>query len=137
VVVQTLAPDNAAVRLAALGDYESFVRVEDAHRASLGYPPHGRLCRVLFEDRDEARVVRAAKATAEELLAYLGPSGPEVLGPAPAAFARLRGRHRHHVLVKARLGDPAFERALAWLLERSSRESRPAIKLDVDPASMM
>ncbi len=138
VVVQTSAPQHAAVRLGARGDYEAFVREEDARRADLGYPPHGRVVRGLFEDRDEARVREAARRAAAELGSALElVQDEELLGPSPAPLALLRGRHRHHLLVKTRPEDPRFELAVAQLADLAARNSRPSLRIDVDPVTLM
>ena len=60
IVVQTMAPEHPAIRLACENDYEGFARQELAARAELGYPPLGRIVRVLFEHADEKRVQASA-----------------------------------------------------------------------------
>ena len=59
------------------------------------------------------------------------------LGPAPAPFAQLRGRSRRHILVKTPLEDAGFEDAIAWLSDRSTKEAKTTIKIDVDPMSLL
>jgi primosomal protein N' (replication factor Y) len=137
IVVQTIAPEHPTIRRAARGEFEAFATEESELRAELGYPPHGRLVRVLIEDEDEGRVATTAEEVWRELTRELSGTSIEVLGPAPAPLAILRGRHRHHLLVKAPATDPAFERAVAWLADRAARESRPTLRIDVDPSSML
>jgi primosomal protein N' (replication factor Y) len=137
VVVQTRDPEHAAVRLGASGDYAAFVRQELEERSGLLYPPLGRLVRAVLEDADETRVRDGAARCAEELAPLVHPGELEIGGPLPAPQELLRGRHRHHLLVKAAEDSPRFERAIELLAERSARESRPALKVDVDPMSML
>lgn len=136
-VVQTSAPEHPAIRFGARGDYAAMARhLEDARR-ELGYPPFGRLCRVLFEDQDQARGLATAMRWAEELARRCADGGVSIQGPNPAPLALVRGKHRCHFLLKAELDDPRFAAALAWLVDEAQRESRTDVKLDVDPVAMM
>ena len=137
IVVQTMAPEHPAIRLGARSEFERFAREETQLRAELGYPPHGRLVRVVFEDEDEARVDQVADAFADELCDATEGTGLRVLGPAPAPLSLLRGRHRRHVLLKAPHGERAFEETVAWIADRAAKEPRTAVKIDVDPMSML
>ena len=137
VVVQTMAPEHSAIRHGSRSDYRAFAHEEAALRAELGYPPHGRIVRAVLEDHEEHRVVEGAERLAEALRAEPFAATLGVLGPAPAPFSMLRGRHRRHVLVKATPDDEAFARAVDWLADRSAKEPRPAIKIDVDPMSLL
>jgi len=137
VVVQTSMPDHPAVRLGARSDYEGFAAIEEEQRRAGGYPPFGRLLRALFEDEDEPRVRSAVARAVTELRQHLGVDERVVLGPAPAPFALLRGRHRHHLMVRTPPESPLHERAREWLVEQSVRETRPSLKIDVDPMSLL
>jgi primosomal protein N' (replication factor Y) len=102
VVLQTYSPDHYAIRPVREHDYESFYAHELGHRAALGYPPFGRLVHVVVSG-PEAESTRAA---ASALAASAAPEPPtELLGPAPAPLARLRGRHRFHLLLKGADAD--------------------------------
>ena len=67
------------------------------------------------------------------------PAGIEVLGPAPQPLARLRGRHRWHLLLKganaARLRE-AVNRALA-ATETAGLPSKVSVAPDVDPVDVL
>ncbi len=107
VIVQTYTPDHYAIDAASRYDYDGFVACELGHRQHAGYPPFGRLVRMLFSHtnarfaRDEAaRVSRAVEERRREL-----GSDTDVLGPSPAFYERVRGRWRWQVLLRGR--DPA------------------------------
>ena len=136
VVVQTRTPEHEAIRHGARADYEGFAESESKLRAELGYPPHGRLVRVLFEDENAERADASAEALAAKMRSELAPS-LQVLGPAPAPFSQLRGRHRRHLLVKSKGEDPAFVEAVRWLADRAAGESKSMVKVDVDPMSLL
>jgi primosomal protein N' (replication factor Y) len=137
IVVQSLAPQHPAIALAAAHDYEGFAAGESELRAELGYPPHGRLVRVLFEDRSEMQVVQTSREVAERLRQALADEPVEVLGPAPAPIAMVRDRHRHHVLVKLPKDEAVAKRALAAIRAATLESPKLRATVDVDPASML
>ncbi len=140
IVVQTQAPEHPAIRLAATHDFEAFAAREDLLRAELGYPPHGRLVRAVLEDEEEERVLAAGDELAAELRPLLAGTPLGLLGPAPAPLARVRGRHRRHLLLKSPPGaasGTALDAALEHLCAFSAQRARPRISIDVDPVSML
>jgi primosomal protein N' (replication factor Y) len=137
IVVQTIAPEHPAIVHAARHDYESFVQLELAMREELGYPPGGRLIRVLFEDKDPIAVKETAARFGDTLFKHVTPEGGAVLGPTEAPMALVRGRTRHHLLIKAAEGSPALARARTVLLELAAGISRPRVTIDVDPVGML
>ncbi|MFQ6133496.1 MAG: primosomal protein N' [Armatimonadota bacterium] len=142
VLVQTYNPEHYAVVAASGHDYEVFCELEHNHRRELGYPPFSRLIAYLISDRRESRAVATAEALVEALVEHApdvaaGSEGAvEVLGPAPAPLARIKGIYRYHVLARS---------ADVEALHRASREavaSLPSgeverIAVDVDPVDMM
>ncbi|HYE80441.1 MAG TPA: primosomal protein N', partial [bacterium] len=101
VIIQTFQPDHPVIHLATQQDYVTFAQGELRLRQLLHYPPYCRLVRVLFEDPDP----KSAQGAAADFAAFchhaIGDRAlaepearVEVLGPAPAALARLQGRFR-------------------------------------------
>jgi primosomal protein N' (replication factor Y) (superfamily II helicase) len=132
VLVQTLAPDAAAIRHAAAHDAPGFLAGELARRRALSYPPFSSLVRIELTGPD-AGVVHAASERVRDALEGSLPRDTELLGPAPRF--RLRGRHRRQLLLKAR-ERTATATATRETLERLSalRELRSvALSVDVDP----
>jgi primosomal protein N' (replication factor Y) len=135
IVVQTATPAHPAIRCAARHDFEGFAAAELRQRQELGYPPYGRLVRAVFEDEVEARAVDGARACADSLAAHL--SGATLLGPAEAPIARLRGRFRQQLVLKAPAGSPALSELRERLLEWAQANPRPRTVVDVDPSSLL
>ncbi len=131
VVVQTYNPDHYAVQWAAQHDYGKFYQDEIAYRRATGYPPFTDLWLLVFEGPELDEVRREAETAALELRQ----SGleAEVLGPAPAPLARVRGAYRFHLLVKQ---DPHRNCDIGARL-RSLQADRPAINITRDPYFMM
>ena len=100
VIVQTYAPGHPAIRPVRDHDYEAFYAQELGQRAALGYPPFGRLVQALIAASDAEAALAGAQTLAQAAAAVSGPGEPEVLGPAPAPIARLRGKHRFQLLLK-------------------------------------
>lgn len=103
VILQTYHPDHAVFRYVATHDYEGFAAQELASRRALGYPPAVRLVRFVYRHTREERARQAAEQFAQRLR-QAGVAETDLIGPAPAFFARLRGRSRWHILV--RCADP-------------------------------
>ena len=105
-LVQTHQPEHPALRAILTGDDEGFWRAEaDARRRAM-MPPYGRLAGVIVSGTDEPRTWEVARALARAQ-APLAAVGAELFGPAPAPIARIRGRHRVRLLVRARQGRAA------------------------------
>ena len=124
VVIQTLQPEDSAVVAAAAGDVDRFFADEVARRAEHGYPPFGRLVRLVFTHESRQFANDEARRLDSELRdRAAGLPGVEVLGPTPPQVARVRGRYRWAILVRGE--DPA---ALVRDLEMP-----PGWAVDVDP----
>ncbi|PNU19821.1 primosomal protein N' [Geothermobacter hydrogeniphilus] len=134
VLIQTYAPEHYALQHAASHDYAGFYRQELALRRELGYPPYGFLVNLVLSGNDPQRVERAARELAGRLLPL--PAGAELLGPVPCLLAKLRGKARMQILLKA-AQRPALRRAL----DRFEQLARPvpngvSLAVDVDPVDM-
>ncbi|MBI5136824.1 MAG: primosomal protein N' [Nitrospirae bacterium] len=137
VVLQAFDPDNAAIRHALEHDYAGFAAGELQMREALGFPPRGRVVRLLLRDRDGARL-KAAEADLAALAQHLPPD-VEVLGPAPPPLAMLRGELRSHMLLKGRKVGP-LRQAARWLLDNAPTKpnlKRVRLDVDVDPQTML
>jgi primosomal protein N' (replication factor Y) len=142
VLVQTCTPEHAAVAAVAATSLEAgertFRKRELDERRDAGYPPFTRLVTLLVDGPEEEQVEQAATGLAERARALAGERDITVLGPAPQALSRLRGRYRWHVLLKAAAGAPLREIA-ATLLAESERPGRGKTRViaDVDPIEVL
>jgi primosomal protein N' (replication factor Y) len=82
-------------------------------------------------------VLETSRACAELERRLPDAQGNTVLGPAEAPIAMVRGRHRHHVLVKSPIGSAGFDAAREALRQFADSMPRPRVILDVDPVSML
>jgi primosomal protein N' (replication factor Y) len=138
VLVQTCTPEHPAIAAATLHDEAGFVRAELAMRREAGYPPYRRLATLLFQGTVEADVEALATRVGERLREAAG-EGIEVLGPAPQALARLRGRHRWHLLMKAISSARLREAVVRGLDAAEAARGRRTVRVlaDVDPVEVL
>ncbi|HYQ81098.1 MAG TPA: primosomal protein N' [Anaeromyxobacteraceae bacterium] len=136
VLVQTWNPRTPAIACAVGHDYAGFSEIELDRRRALGYPPFTRMLAVRVEALDAHAARSCAEALAEAARPALSPQ-LSLLGPAPAAIERIRGRTRWHLLFKA--ADPALLRkAHQALLPVARRPPGGAqVRFDVDPYAML
>src|SRR5690606_27138146 len=98
VIVQTFHPEADPIVFASRHDPLGFAEREAARRRALGYPPFRRMLAVRVEGPSPAATQTAA-STVGTILRRLAGSRAQVLGPAPAPIARLRGKTRFQILV--------------------------------------
>jgi primosomal protein N' (replication factor Y) len=126
VLVQTIAPDAPAIRLAARHDADTFTAEELRRREALAYPPFATLIRIIASSDQPGAAHRAAAAIRAGL-------GPGALGPAP--LFRLRGRERSQVVVKARERREGIAevRAAVEAVAADRAHRGTSLSVDVDP----
>jgi primosomal protein N' (replication factor Y) (superfamily II helicase) len=133
VLLQTFSPEHPVMQALVSGDLADFMASEAAQRRPGNWPPYGRLA---------ALIVSADSAAAADILARdLGRVAPqghgvEVLGPAPAPLAILRGRHRRRLLLKTRR-DIAVQPILRDWLAKVPVSRGGRIEVDIDPVSFL
>jgi primosomal protein N' (replication factor Y) len=140
VVVQTFVPDHYAIEEARKQDYEAFYAREIRERAELSYPPFGRLVQLIIshpEEEDAGTLARKMGSSLEAFLLRESIADIEVLGPAPAPLAKLRGRHRFQLLVKGCEEQLVLRAARLLIKEMSTLPKSAHATLDVNPVNML
>jgi len=144
VIIQTYQPTHYALKHVVTHDFKSFYQEELQYRKELQYPPMSRLALLEFRGEHENNVMQHA----EEFSSLLKKVQQRiiVLGPAPAAIAKLKQRYRWHLVLKSvKDNDPAgtiLHRAIhqtvaAFQNSSSGRKKNVQLIIDVDPISMM
>ncbi len=133
VLLQTTAPEHPVMKAIIKGDRDAFMQAELNERAAYRLPPYWRLASLTISGEDVNQVIKAAQ--------HLASTAPQnenlrILGPAPAPYARLRGRYRHRVMVQAPRSVNLSAVLRRWLatvkLPRNLR-----LLIDVDPYSFL
>ena len=90
---------------------------------------------VIVSGTDDRKVWDVANALGR-MAPVLNRAGVELFGPAPAPFARVRGRHRVRLLAKAPKGV-AIQSALAAWKAQIKVPSAVMVQIDIDPQSFL
>lgn len=101
VLVQTLAPEDLTIQAAVQHDFERFAAKEIPEREAFGYPPFRALARIVIRGESKTHSGSFAHQVGETLRQMAEGKSPSVnvLGPAEAPIAKLRGRFRFHLFV--------------------------------------
>ncbi|WP_206020985.1 primosomal protein N' [Antarcticimicrobium luteum] len=134
-LLQTFQPEHPVIRAILAGDEEGFWRAEAAERQAAGVPPYGRMAGIILSGPEAGPVFDLGTALARNDGA-LREIGAQVFGPAPAPIARIRGRHRVRLLVKAAKGAP-LQSALARWLAPVRLKGDLRLSVDIDPQSFL
>jgi primosomal protein N' (replication factor Y) len=138
VLVQTFSPDHPAIRAAARHDFAAFAAGELPIRRTLRYPPFAAMIRLVIRGPLEDVTSQFALRVSEQLTAALAEhqADARLLGPAPAPFARLRGKFRFQIQLHGLDG----EKLRAAVRQATASLQPPADVqwiVDVDPLEMM
>jgi primosomal protein N' (replication factor Y) len=132
--VQTYMPEHPVMQAIISGDRDAFLEREIRQRQSATLPPYGRLAALIVSARDKelaelfVRDVARRAPPAERI---------EVLGPAEAPLAVIRGRHRFRLLVKAPRDLDLQAYLRAWLNTLPKPPGDLRLTVDVDPYSFL
>lgn len=130
-LLQTYQPEHPVIRAILSGDEEGFWQAEADERRVAGVPPYGRLAGIVLSSPDVAQVFDFGA----EMARHDGPLkeiGAQVFGPAPAPIARVRGKHRVRLLVKADKTAP-IQNALSKWVAQFKAPANLRIQIDIDP----
>ena len=130
-LLQTFQPEHPVIRAILTGDEEEFWRAEAAQRREAGVPPFGRMAGIILSGSDLAQVFDLGNALARND-GPLRQVGAQLYGPAPAPIARVRGRHRVRLLVKAAKGV-ALQEALSRWVQPFRMKGDLRLSIDIDP----
>lgn len=132
--VQTHNPEHPVMAAIISGDREAFLSAEISNRQRGVLPPYGRLAALIVTARER----EIAERVAREVVRCAPPAERiDVLGPAEAPLAVIRGRHRWRILVKAprEMDMQAYLRAWSAALPPFMGDIR--LTLDIDPYSFL
>jgi len=134
VIIQTYNPEHYAIKFASSHDYEGFYREELKEREELFYPPFSRLINLIVSGRDNNKAKKIAEDLAQ--LIKFPPGKYQLLGPAPAPIAKIRGQYRYFILLKGEKIDPLRE-AVGTALKKLVSPLDVRINMDIDPLDML
>jgi len=134
-LLQTFQPEHPVIRAILSGDEEGFWRAQAAERRAAGVPPYGRMAGIVLSSTDVQEAFDLGNRLARND-APLRRIGAQVFGPAPAPIARVRGRHRVRLLVKAEKSAPLQQALSQWVAQFRIPASL-RLSIDIDPQSFL
>ncbi|SIO56202.1 replication restart DNA helicase PriA [Rhodovulum sp. ES.010] len=134
-LLQTFQPEHPVIRAILTGDEEGFWRAEAAERRAAGVPPYGRMAGIVLS-APEAKPAFELGTHLARNDAPLRRIGAQLYGPAPAPIARIRGRHRVRLLIKAAKGTPLQSAIREWLAP-VKLPANVRLAVDIDPQSFL
>ncbi|SCS97130.1 primosomal protein N' [Staphylococcus caeli] len=138
VIIQTYNPDHYAIKDVQQNDYIAFFEKEMSYRKIGKYPPYFFLMNFTISHKEMKKVMEASKHIHKVLLQHLSDKAL-VLGPTPAALARINNEFRFQILVKYK-SEPALHEALKYLddyYHDQYLKEKLALKIDINPQMMM
>ena len=139
-IIQTFTPENDVIQAAAHQDYDRFYAQEIGLRRVRSCPPFASLFVVTVSGAEEGQALRVCAFLRDTLRRWLTAPpyrdmGCQVLGPAPAAIAKVNNRYRYRLTLMAENTGPTRE-LVAHLVRcaQADRKNRGlSVTADVDP----
>ncbi len=119
IIVQTL---NGEFFKNYVADYELFLKDELSLRGSL-YPPHTRMARLLFADKNRER----AESNMRKIVKKLQNTEVEIVGFGEAPINKIAEKHRFDILIR----DPSATKLLSAIYSVDDK----SFEVDMDPVS--
>ncbi|MXV45063.1 primosomal protein N' [Saccharibacter sp. 17.LH.SD] len=133
VMLQTYVSEHPVMQALLDNDFQTFMEQEAEQRRPGFWPPYGRLAAVIVSAQHESQAEQFARHIA---LKAPQQEGVQVLGPAPAPLALLRGRYRFRLLLRTRRGI-AVQPLLRHWLAQAKPTNGIKVDVDIDPVSFM
>jgi primosomal protein N' (replication factor Y) (superfamily II helicase) len=139
VIIQTNHPDHYAILHAAKHDFISFYHEEVQRRTETLWPPLTRIALLEARSEKEGAALETLEGICSRLRLVL-PADCILLGPAPAALAKIKNMFRYHLIIKApRTFDPSGK-----VVRETIRKSLPGkissgtkLIIDIDPYGIL
>jgi primosomal protein N' (replication factor Y) (superfamily II helicase) len=132
--LQTHQPEHPVMKALVACDREAFYANEIEARERTLYPPFGRLASLIISAGDRPTAEGFARR-----LAALAPRDEhvQVLGPAEAPLAVIKGRYRFRLLLKSARGFDLSDYLRHWLAAGPKPRGNLKLEVDVDPQSFL
>ena len=132
--LQTHQPEHPVMKALIACDREAFYTNEIDARERTLYPPFGRLASLIISAGDRPTAEGFARR-----LAALAPRDEhvQVLGPAEAPLAVIKGRYRFRLLAKSARGFDLSDYLRQWLAAGPKTTGNLKLEVDVDPQSFL
>jgi primosomal protein N' (replication factor Y) (superfamily II helicase) len=132
--LQTHQPEHPVMKALVAADREAFYASEIEARERAMYPPFGRLASLIISAGN--------RPAAESFARKLAAAAPfdervQVLGPAEAPLAVIKGRYRFRILVKSARNFDLSDYLRGWVAAGPKTKGNLKLEIDVDPQSFL
>jgi primosomal protein N' (replication factor Y) len=132
--LQTHQPEHPVMKALVASDREAFYDSEIEARERALYPPFGRLASLIISAGDRP----TAEGFGRKLAAVAPPDERvQVLGPAEAPLAVMKGRYRFRLLVKSARNVDLSRYLRDWIAAGPQPKGNLKLEIDVDPQSFL
>lgn len=103
--IQTVAPDNEILSVAARQDYKNFFAKEILMRKAMVYPPYCDICKIGFSSEIEAKTFDASNAFLQALIKKNDSAAQQkliVLGPLSPKISKVNNQFRQKIIIKCK-----------------------------------
>ena len=114
-IVQTIYPHHYSIEHACQQDYSAFFAKELGYRQAMRYPPLTAMVNIVVKGTDARAALADAATLAQHLRSNASVGRFNVLGPAPAPVAKLRGEYRAQIFLKGSHRGPCARPCLRRL----------------------
>lgn len=142
-IIQTYAPENNAIKMAAQNNYQTFYHNEIQNRKALAYPPFSQLIKLVYKHKSAEKAEQEAKILAEKLKQQLSPTVNHqqttnsrlnlktnrpitILGPSPAFISKVKGKFIWQMVLKSNIANLETRNKILKIIP-------PNWTVDVDP----
>ena len=122
VILQTYQPEHYVIQASSKHDFIGFYQQELENRKQYGYPPYGKLVRLVYYHRKNDQAEIEARQVAELIRKRMKDqeaTTTAMIGPAPCFFDRLEGEYRWQIILRG--PNPSSlvpkERVRGWRVE--------------------
>jgi primosomal protein N' (replication factor Y) len=138
VYIQTLMPNQPAIKYVVADDFEGFVKEELKIRQACSLPPYGKLAIVRMRDEKFDRLDNVSKKIAEQIGAIIAQCRFDIKmnGPLPAAIARIQRFHRMQIILQTQKPSQLCE-LLTRFRNAKPVSSAVQVQVDVDPINLL
>ena len=139
VIVQTFNPEHYAIKRAREHDFLGFYSDEMSLRREHQYPPFSRMVNFRISSLQKDHAIKCAREL-ESIARKLSRNeniekNVKIMGPAEAPIAKIKGRHRWHMLLMCENIKTLHQ--LTRNILSKIRHTGSTIKVDVDPINFM
>ncbi len=154
-VIQTYNPEDPVIKIASEMDFNKFYQGEIEDRKPLGYPPFGRIMKLIFQDGDKGKVEKETESVYQEIKKNIHPHtnsvlqsdlsnknassdiknkigvGVKLFPPADPLVSKIRGRHKKQIVIKFDNGE--IDKKLYKIISKLGK----GWIIDIDPISVI